>query len=143
MSETKRGVAGSLVLSCLLLSGCGTNSRIPEVRDASFSREAAQGPTDATHEVQQGETLYSIAWRHNIDYHDLAGWNDISSPYPLTVGQKLRLLAPPSTASADKAQAKPLSADNSISTLANSSDESWLIGAPIAGDSAEIGRAHV
>lgn len=48
------------------------------------------------HVVQPGETLYAIAWRHGLDYHDLARWNRLSNPDLLIVGQRLTLRAPAS-----------------------------------------------
>ncbi len=45
--------------------------------------------------VQPGDTLYSIAWRQNISYHQLAGWNGIRPPdYQIFPGQRLRLKPP-------------------------------------------------
>jgi lipoprotein NlpD len=41
--------------------------------------------------VQPQDTLYSIAWRHNLDYHDLAKWNRLGADYRIVVGQRLRL----------------------------------------------------
>jgi lipoprotein NlpD len=43
------------------------------------------------HMVKPGETLYSIGWRYGMDYHDIADWNDLASPYRLKEGQMLRL----------------------------------------------------
>jgi lipoprotein NlpD len=39
--------------------------------------------------VKKGDTLYSIAWRHNVDYHDLAKWNGIGRDYSIQPGQVL------------------------------------------------------
>lgn len=39
--------------------------------------------------VKKGETLYSIAWRGDIDVRTLAKYNNISSPYHIYPGQKL------------------------------------------------------
>jgi len=41
--------------------------------------------------VQPGDTLYSIAFRNNMDYHDLAAWNHIDSHYTIYPGQRLRI----------------------------------------------------
>ena len=41
--------------------------------------------------VRSGDTLYSIAWRHSLDYHELARWNGIATDYRIAVGQVLRL----------------------------------------------------
>lgn len=44
-----------------------------------------------SHVVAPGDTLYSIAWRYNLDYQNLAEINSISKPYRIMPGQKLRL----------------------------------------------------
>ncbi|MDQ2075410.1 peptidoglycan DD-metalloendopeptidase family protein [Marinimicrobium sp. ABcell2] len=44
-----------------------------------------------THRVSSGETLFSIAWRHGIDYRQLAHHNNISEPFTIYPGQTLRL----------------------------------------------------
>ncbi|TRW49616.1 peptidoglycan DD-metalloendopeptidase family protein [Aliidiomarina halalkaliphila] len=49
--------------------------------------------TQATHQVQAGETLYSIAFRANMDMRDIARLNNIQPPYTIFVGQTLRLRA--------------------------------------------------
>ncbi len=41
--------------------------------------------------VRPQDTLYSIAWRHDVDYRDLARWNNIGGDYRITVGQVLML----------------------------------------------------
>lgn len=46
------------------------------------------------HVVRPGDTLYSIGFRYNQDYRDIAQWNDIGAPYKLRRGQRLRV-APP------------------------------------------------
>ncbi|MDH5387986.1 MAG: peptidoglycan DD-metalloendopeptidase family protein [Gammaproteobacteria bacterium] len=44
-------------------------------------------PDDYT--VTAGDTLYSIAWRYEIDPDDLAKWNHLSSPYIIHPGDRL------------------------------------------------------
>ncbi len=48
-------------------------------------------PAAATYVVRPHDTLYSIAWRHNLDYRDLAKWNHIGADYRLSIGQVLLL----------------------------------------------------
>jgi lipoprotein NlpD len=55
--------------------------------------------TPETYVVRAQDTLYAIAWRHDLDYHDLARWNNIGSDYRITVGQIL-VLRPPARADA-------------------------------------------
>ncbi len=43
------------------------------------------------HFVEHGETLYSIAWRYNRDFRDIAKINNIVEPYYLKIGQRLTL----------------------------------------------------
>lgn len=47
-----------------------------------------------SYSVQPGDTLYSIAWRFDIDYHDLARWNHIDPDYTIYPGQELSLSGP-------------------------------------------------
>lgn len=43
------------------------------------------------HIVTKGDTLYSIAWRYNFDYKNIASWNQINPPYTIYPGQFVRL----------------------------------------------------
>ncbi len=45
----------------------------------------------ATYTVKTGDTLYSIAWRHNLDYQKLARWNNLPRDFRIYPGQVLRL----------------------------------------------------
>ena len=40
--------------------------------------------------VRQGDTLYAIAWRYQIDYQDLLRWNDIDDPNNIHPGQRIQ-----------------------------------------------------
>lgn len=44
-------------------------------------------PDDYT--VASGDTLFSIAWRYEIDHSDLAKWNHLSPPYTIHPGDRL------------------------------------------------------
>jgi lipoprotein NlpD len=64
-----------LGLCCLLLGGCAdTASQAQNV-----------------YIVRPQDTLYSIAWRYGLDFHELARWNHIGADYHITVGQSLVL----------------------------------------------------
>jgi lipoprotein NlpD len=65
----------SLCLCVLLLGACAD---IPD-----------DGPP--RYVVLPADTLYSIAWRHDLDFRDLARWNDIGSDFHISVGQVLVL----------------------------------------------------
>jgi lipoprotein NlpD len=62
-----------------------------------------------TYVVQPHDTLYSIAWRHDLDYQALARWNGIGPDYHISVGQilTLRPAAPSAAARPAAAPAKP------------------------------------
>lgn len=66
---------GLLALS--LLAGCSSTPDRP-----------------ATYTVKRGDTLYSIAYRHKLDYKELASWNRIGRDYVIHAGQTLRLTPP-------------------------------------------------
>jgi lipoprotein NlpD len=62
-------------LCCLLLGGCADS--------------AGNGPE--SYVVRPRDTLYSIAWRHDLDFRDLARWNHIGPDFHISVGQVLVL----------------------------------------------------
>lgn len=66
---------GAVGLCCLWLAGCAG-----AVRQAPLA-----------YVVQPQDTVYSIAWRHNVDYRDLARWNHLGENFRISIGQVLRL----------------------------------------------------
>ena len=44
--------------------------------------------------VHQGDTLYSIAWRYDLDFKLIIKWNNIPRPYTIYPGQRLKMAAP-------------------------------------------------
>jgi lipoprotein NlpD len=83
-SITLRSLA-LLLLSLGLLAGCASNSERAE--------------RSGTYTVKRGDTLYAIAFRHKLDYRDLARWNRIDRDYVIHPGQTLRLQPPAGGAS--------------------------------------------
>lgn len=57
------------------------------------------------HIVARGETLYSIAWRYNVDHRELAKANEISKDFKIYPGQRLSLDLNQHTATAKQAPA--------------------------------------
>jgi lipoprotein NlpD len=41
--------------------------------------------------VRSGDTIYSIAWKYELDPFELARWNNLSSPYKIYPGQRLNM----------------------------------------------------
>ena len=76
-----------IVSLVLLLGACSSGGNYAPVVD----RDGAYSSKGKTHIVSRGETLYSIAWRHNLSFKGLANANNIRSPYTIFPGQKLLL----------------------------------------------------
>jgi len=60
---------------------------------APVAKEAAPTPrtlAEDQYEVKKGDTLYSIALEHGVDYRELAQWNSLEDPSKIRVGQVLR-----------------------------------------------------
>lgn len=92
---------GLVVLGLLLVvSSCSARTYAP-VKERGT---AAPQPDAPYREVRAGDTLYSIAWDAGRDYRELAAWNDITPPYVIHAGQRLRL-QPPTTGATPPAQA--------------------------------------
>lgn len=49
----------------------------------------------ATYRVEAGDTLYSIAWRLGVDYHELVKANALTDPHRIYVGQILQTRSRP------------------------------------------------
>ena len=94
----------------LVLGACASTGPAP-VEDRNPASAATLGsagrlPTQTrrlradAYRVERGDTLYSIAFRHGLDYRELANWNQIGPPYTIYVGQQLRVDAAPRNAGA-------------------------------------------
>jgi lipoprotein NlpD len=85
-------------MATLLLVACVPTRRAVVVEPSSRSyRSQARTPTPvaaASYRVMRGDTLYAIAFRHGLDFRNLAAWNGIAPPYTIRPGQQLRLSAP-------------------------------------------------
>ena len=82
----------TLWIGCVLavLVGCVARFPAPIQNDGT-----TLAGTPGYYRVLPGDTLYSIAFETRHDYHTLARWNHIPPPYDITVGERLRLSAPP------------------------------------------------
>lgn len=96
---------GFIVL--LTLGGCASDSPAPITDRGPGSARTSTGPTPprpATakiapsetgfHTVQKGDTLFAIAFANNLDFRELARWNNLESADVIHVGQVLRLTSP-------------------------------------------------
>ena len=89
------------LLICFALAGC-SGGGTPPVSDRSridnsTERRAARvaSGSGSNHRVVAGDTLYSIAWRYQRDFRDLALLNGISAPFAIYPGQVLKLKGRP------------------------------------------------
>lgn len=110
-----------------VLTACATSQPAPVIERAPAARTpptrtatpAAQDTRPDFHLVKKGDTLYSIGLENGIDYREIAAWNGITPPYPIRIGQQLRLKPPapvaaapapaPAVAPADDVVTAPLS----------------------------------
>lgn len=77
---------------CLLSACLGGGHPAPVLE-----RDERAGLRDKRHKVVPGETLFSIAWRYDMDFRELADANNLSSPYTIFPGQVLRFTPAPGT----------------------------------------------
>jgi lipoprotein NlpD len=88
-----------------LLVACASDEPAPVIdRSLPSAPHRARSPASAAgaslreatgeYRVVAGDTLYSIAFRHGLDYRELAAWNGIGPPYRIYAGQRLRLTPP-------------------------------------------------
>lgn len=85
----------ALAVAALLLVSC-SSSVVRETSSRSSSsgspqRIVSKPKYGASARVQRGDTLYGVAFRNEIDFRDLAAWNNIGAPYTIYPGQNLRL----------------------------------------------------
>ena len=105
-----RACASTLVLT-MLVACAGTRAPAPVsertppgkqavpanvAKPAPVAKPAAADAKGEFYTVKPGDTLYSIALEHGLDYRELATWNGIDNPGALRAGQQLRVIAPAS-----------------------------------------------
>jgi lipoprotein NlpD len=96
-------------VTVLVTAACTSNRPAPVVERTVPGRQAsapAAGASTArpaprasetrpdSYTVKAGDTLYSIALEHGLDYRELAIWNGLDNPGALRIGMQLRLNAP-------------------------------------------------
>ncbi|MGR9012074.1 MAG: peptidoglycan DD-metalloendopeptidase family protein [Gammaproteobacteria bacterium] len=81
-----------IVMQLVFLNGCA-------VLPSNYAPVITNNPAVATHNtkyhlVKKGDTLYAISLIYDLDYRQLAQWNQIPSPYTIEIGQKIGLSNP-------------------------------------------------
>jgi len=123
----------AVALSLILLAGCRAsgNRHAPiEDRDAikksqATDKKLAQNEQDGTNRVyviQKGDTLYSIAFDHGLDYREVAEQNNIENPSAIQIGQQIKLqLADDVVSERPRLETKPLA--QNINTVISRKDQ--------------------
>jgi len=115
-----------LIGSVTLVAGCANPGRPPV---AERSPVFAGRPEHYV--VQKADTLYSIAWRYELEFAGLARANGLRAPYTIYPGQRLRLrvqLAPkPAVTKPRRSPPRPAATPPSTAGLS----WAWPVSAPI------------
>lgn len=102
IKQSKSLSFNSLLTTCFLLIGCSTTQPpVPIVdrvkTDSLGSASKSTGAINLNNQfyiVQKGDTLYSIALNHGIDFNKLVEWNDTVDPKTIRPGQRINLSMP-------------------------------------------------
>jgi len=117
--------AASLAFMCAFVAGCAStgpapvSERLPAAKKTVAKARPVREPDwrPESYTVQKGDTLYSIALEHGLEYRELAEWNGIEDVNVIHVGKQLKLkLAPQAVVvvplkPATAVEGKPLGSD--------------------------------
>lgn len=102
----------AMVAVTLMLSACSSSSIYTPVDERSIGgrqpvKVVTSQPRPDLYRVRKGDTLYSIAFRYGLDFHQLARSNGISDRYAIYPGQTLKLkVLPPGRTVTSKSSTK-------------------------------------
>ncbi len=101
-------------------AGAAPTASQQPVKPASTKEASAE--EGKLHTVQKGETLYAIAFQNNIDYRELAIWNNIENLNVIKVGAVLRL-TPPGSLGVQPKPNEPVATPLTVGTMPSASSE--------------------
>lgn len=121
-------------LAAVTLVGCASRSvqapvvdRTPPTAATPAAIPAAPAAVDTRPEfytIRRGDTMFSIALDHGLDYRELAAWNNLNDPSRIRPGQQLRIRPPPGVqeapvtvnpiTTAGRVEARPLGAQAGV-----------------------------
>lgn len=93
-----------LAMAVIMLAGCkASGNRRAPIEERETAVKKSQVPSKKTGQreqdvgtkfyvVQKGDTLYSIAFEHGLDYREVAEQNNIENPAAIQIGQQIKLL---------------------------------------------------
>lgn len=110
-----------IAASAALLAGCASRpvqapvvERAPPAAASPAPRPPAQARPD-TYIIRRGDTMYSIALDHGLDYKELAAWNNLDDPSKVRPGQQLRI-RPPAGAQESPVTVRPVTSPGQVET---------------------------
>ncbi len=77
-----------LLFTMMGLAACSTSHDPPAPVVEGWKQESGQ---ESAYVVQDGDSVYSIAWAFGMDYRDIARYNHLSPPYTIHPGQRLQM----------------------------------------------------
>ncbi len=92
---SERGQTVTRAKTVAIMPGIETAPSRPNARQIAASE-------NGLHTVQKGDTLHAIAFANNVDFQDLAVWNNLESVNVIRIGQVLRLTPPDGAVAAGK-----------------------------------------
>ena len=99
-----------VLIIIVAINGCSSRSKPAPVVDVQgsipLSQRLKNSVSGSEYIVKKGETLYSIAWRADVDVRTLASINNIKAPYNIFPQQKLFLTKNTSKPSANSTKRK-------------------------------------
>lgn len=113
----------------------GQELKVAPSGSKTSTKSIAKAPTHtAEHTVAANENLYRIAQRYGQNVDELASWNGLSKPYTLTVGQVLRVKAPPTSKNKKRPSLakknQPTPTTKTVHTTDKESDTSATVSTP-------------
>lgn len=115
-----------LTLVVVALNGCAQRSEPAPVDSVyngrtiyDYTRGSLSSPI---YEVQSGDTLYSIAFRAEMDLRDIARLNNLTEPYQIFPGQELRLAPEPSGVRVASVKETPIRTNNNQNSVKERKD---------------------
>ncbi|WP_313950631.1 peptidoglycan DD-metalloendopeptidase family protein [Accumulibacter sp.] len=118
-----------VLLGALVVAGCASKSP-SSVSDRSASTAVVDKDM---YTVKKGDTLYSIAAEHGVDFRELIVLNRIDNPNRILVGQSLRVRPAGSAVGAGATVVRPIDTASSVEQRSLSASGDTLKREPLAG----------